>query len=181
MMELRLFLQICMLFFGVMGYLRGVYREFISTVGILVSLFFLTQFDWIIGVLVPRMDAGIRFGINAIYIIAFAFFSYQQAATVFVPSRYRGSRGKISLPEFDNWQMKLVGAALGAFNGYLIVGSLWYFMDLLEYPFSGLFLIPRLESASANFVTWLPLVWLQQGNLIVWLVMGLFLLVVIFR
>lgn len=181
MMELSLFLQLCMLFFGITGYLRGVYMEFVATMGILVSLFFITQFDWILGVFFSRMDAGWRFVIIGGILVLMTFFSYQQASTTFVPSRYRGTRGRINLPSYENWQMRLVSSALGAFNGYLVIGSLWYFMDLLEYPFPSLFTMPRLESASATFVGWLPLVWLQQGNLVVWLVMGLFLLIVIFR
>jgi hypothetical protein len=74
-----------------------------------------------------------------------------------------------------------LGAVVGGFNGYLLVGSLWYLMDQYEYPLSNLFMQPAIGSRSAEFVGNLPLVWLQDNNLLLWIVMGLFLLIAIFR
>ena len=181
MIELTLFLQIGMAFFATIGYLHGAYREFVATTGIILGLFLLTEFSWTINAVVGRGDASFRFIVDVILLTAFTFFAYQQAPTVFVPSRYRGSRGRANLPKYDNWQQRFMGAGLGAFNGYLIVGSLWYFMDQLEYPMSSLVSMPLLGSPSAEFVNKLPLVWLQQNDLLLFLVMGLFLLIIVFR
>lgn len=181
MMELILFLQICMGFFAVIGFLHGIYREIVATIGIILGLFILTQFDWIISLFFGRGDAAIRFLIDSFLIALFTFFAYQQAPNTFVPSRYRGSRGKAKLPEFDGWQMKLVSATLGAFNGYLVFGSIWYLMDQYEYPMPAWVAMPALDSSSADFVTRLPLVWLQQGNLMLFIVMAFFVMIYVFR
>ncbi|NJL95402.1 MAG: hypothetical protein HC915_17610 [Anaerolineae bacterium] len=66
----------------------------------------------------------------------------------------------------------------GGFNGYLVIGSLWYFMHVLGYPFSTV-LAPAPGSASAGLVESLPLSWLLDGNLLTLLVVGLFLFILI--
>ncbi|HLA42208.1 MAG TPA: CvpA family protein [Aggregatilineales bacterium] len=180
MMELSFFLRLCVMFFAVMGYLRGIYKEFVGLAGIVLSLFLITQFDWVLDLFLGSSSASVRFAAIAILLIVLTFFSYQQAPTVFAPSRYRTGRG-IRLPSDRNWQTNVLGALFGGINGYLVVGSLWYFMDQFEYPMDSLFLQPAVGSTSASFVTNLPLVWLQQANLLMWLVMGLFLLIIIFR
>jgi uncharacterized membrane protein required for colicin V production len=180
MMELTFFLQMCVVFFAILGFLRGVYKEFVAFIGIFISLFFLTEFDWLLDWVVGGMSAEVRFSVDAALIILMTFFSYQQAPFVFVPASYRKGN-KIVLPLEKGWQRGLMGALVGGLNGYLVVGSLWYFMDQYEYPLSQLFMQPLVGSSSAAFVSNLPLAWLQQGNLLLWIVAGLFLLITIFR
>ncbi len=180
MMELSYFLQMCIFFFAVMGYLRGFYREFVGLAGILLGLFVLTEFDSALDLLIGGAGARQRFLADAAILIALAFFAYEQAPTRFAPRAYRRARG-VNLPGANSWQERTLGAVIGGFNGYLVVGSLWYFMDQLEYPLEPLFMQPFVGTESANFVSLLPLVWLQQGNLLLWLVVGLFLLVIVFR
>lgn len=181
MMELSFFLRLCIGFFAVIGYLRGFYKEFVGLAGIMLSLFILTEFSWIFDFVAGRSNPTLRFLFDALLLIALTFFSYQQAPTTFVPSRYRGRRGEVRLPGQEGWQTRSLGALLGGFNGYLVVGSLWYFMDQLEYPLEPLFMMPALGTESADFVSRLPLVWLQQFNLLTWLVAGLFLIIIIAR
>jgi len=180
MMELAFFLRLCVLFFAIMGYLRGIYKEFVGLTGIILSLYLLTEFGWIIDLIFGGSGATWRFTVDASILIMLTFFAYQQAPSMFVPRNYRTSRGGLRIPGEGTWQAGLLGAIFGGFNGYLVVGSLWYLMDQLEYPLSPLFTQPAINSSSAAFVTNLPLVWLQ-GNILVALVMGLFLLIIIFR
>ncbi|MFP4321413.1 MAG: hypothetical protein ACLFTK_03070 [Anaerolineales bacterium] len=180
MMELSYFLQICVFFFAVIGYLRGFYREFVALAGILLGLFVLTEFDIVIDLLIGGGGARQRYLVTAVLLIALTYFAYEQAPVSFAPRAYRRARG-VNLPGADTWRERTLGAVVGAFNGYLVVGSLWYFMDQLEYPLEPLFMQPLVGTTSADFVTLLPLVWLQEGNLLLWLVVGLFLLVIVFR
>jgi len=46
----------------------------------------------------------------------------------------------------EKFQDILLGAFLGAFNGYLIFGSIWYFIDELRYPF------PAISAPSADLL-----------------------------
>ncbi len=180
MMELTYFLQICVIFFAVMGYLRGVYKEFVGLTGLLLGLYLMTEFGWLLDVLIGGANAATRLTVDAILLGMLTFFAYQQAPMMFVPRMYRKGN-KIVLPVESGWSRGFLGAVLGGFNGYLVVGSLWYWMDQLEYPLNNLFSQPQVGSASAEFVRNLPLVWLQQNNLLLFMVMGLFLLIIIFR
>jgi hypothetical protein len=181
MMELSYFLQLCVIFFAVIGYLRGLYKEFVGLAGLTVTLWLMTQFGWVVDWLIGGAGAGQRFIVDAILFIIMIFFSYQQAPTSFAPRNYRSRSGAARIPGAEGWQMRFLGAVFGGINGYVVVGTLWYMMDQLEYPLSPLFSQPALTSGSANFVSNLPLVWLQQGNLLTWLVAGLFLLIIVFR
>ncbi len=182
MMELSYFLRLCIAFFAIVGYLRGFYKEFVALAGLTLALFILTEFSWFLDFIFGRTNATLRYLVDVVLLVVLTFFSYQQAPTTFVPSRYRrGRRGEIKLPGEEGWQTRFLGALTGGFNGYLVVGSLWYFMDQLEYPLSPLFMMPALGSESAEFVSRLPLVWLQQFNLLTWLVAGIFLIIIIAR
>ncbi|NDJ85742.1 MAG: hypothetical protein GYB66_07640, partial [Chloroflexi bacterium] len=68
---------------------------------------------------------------------------------------------------------------MGGFNAYLVFGSLWYFMDQLGYPLSPQITAPSPNSSSADMVSNLPLVWMQEGNLLTIFVIALFLFILI--
>jgi len=180
MMELVFFLRLCILFFAVIGFLRGIYREFVGLAGILLGIFLITEYGWILDLVIGSAGAGTRFTVEAAFFIGVVYFAYEQAPTTFAPSSYRTSSGKVRLPDDSSWQTRILGAVFGGINGYLVVGSLWYMMDQLEYPLDALFVQPLIGSASADFVGNLPLVFLH-GNLLTAVVMGLFLLIIIFR
>jgi hypothetical protein len=181
MMELSFFLQMCVIFFAVMGYLRGLYKEFVGLAGLILTLWMITQFGWIVDFLIGGAGAGQRFIVDAILFLIMVFFAYQQAPTAFAPRNYRTRGGTARIPGAEGWQMRFLGAVFGGVNGYVVVGTLWYMMDQLEYPLTSLFSQPALDSGSADFVSNLPLVWLQSGNLLTWLVAGLFLIIIVFR
>ena len=181
MMELSFFLQLCVIFFAVIGFLRGLYKEFVGLAGLIITLWMITQFGWVVDYLIGGAGATQRFIVDAVLFMLMTFFCYQQAPTAFAPSGYRTRGGTVRIPSAEGWQMRFLGAVFGGINGYLVVGTLWYMMDQLEYPLSPLFSQPPLGSGSADFVGNLPLVWLQSGNLLTFLVAGLFLLIIVFR
>lgn len=180
MMELSFFLRMCIFFFAVIGFLRGVYREFVGLAGILLGIFLLFEYGWVLDLFIGGTSPGTRFAIEAGLFVALVFFAYEQAPTSFAPRAYRTSAGRVRIPDDKNWQTRTLGAVFGGLNGYLVVGSLWYIMDQFEYPLDSLFVQPAVGSASADFVSNLPLVFLH-GNLLIALIMGLFLLIIIFR
>lgn len=51
-----------------------------------------------------------------------------------------------------------MGGLLGALNGYLIWGAVWYFLDINDYPFSPLIIAPDPNSISAASLGSIPLV-----------------------
>lgn len=170
MMQLSSFLWFCIFLFALIGYLRGFSKEAIATAGVILALFTIVQFEGFFEQLGGQAGLSQIFYLKGLFLITVAFFAYQTPADKFVKSRTAR----------DNWQNRILGALGGGVNGYLIFGSLWYFMDQLQYPLAPNITTPSLDSSSANMVDILPLVWMQQGNLLTLLVIGLFIFIIIF-
>jgi uncharacterized membrane protein required for colicin V production len=126
MLSLGTLFWLMILFFGIIGSLRGWTREVIATSGLILSLFAINQFGNLFLGLAPTGGAVSperqRFYYLAILHLIIAFFSYQGPA-------FAGTRFGERLRVRDNFQDKLLGLIVGALNGYLIVGSLWSFLE----------------------------------------------------
>jgi hypothetical protein len=141
------------LFFGILGYLRGWNRELVATAGITLAAFAIFQFDSIlrgtIFLLLPREQV---FLIQMGVFLAVAYFVYQADELAGASRR-----------NDNNLQSGFLGAIAGALNGYLIVGTLWYFLDINEYPLTQLITAPAPGSPSASAIGLMPLVLIGGG------------------
>jgi uncharacterized membrane protein required for colicin V production len=157
--------------FAIIGYLRGFTKEFIALAGIILALFTLVQFEQFFNSLGAGTSLDQIFYIKAAFLLAVAFFAYQTPPDRFSIAKKSSGR--------DAWQNKILGAICGGLNAYLVLGSLWYFMDQLAYPLSPSVSTPVPNSSSANMVSSLPLVWMQEGNLLTIIVIVMFLFILI--
>lgn len=173
MIQLSSFLWGMVAMFAFIGFMRGWAKELLGLAGIVLAVFALEQFrDVLLAPLAAGAAPAQQFYLYAGILLVITFFAYQ------VPQRFEGSRrGRGGARE--NLQEGLLGAVLGGFNGYLVVGSLWFYMDSLGYPLTPFVSAPSLTSASALMVEQLPQVWLLEGNILTLLVVLLFLFVVI--
>ena len=124
-------------FFALIGALRGWTKEVIATSGLVLSLFALNQFgpvivSWLEQIIHTNLgdpDALRRrqFYILTIFHLSITFFSYQGPA-------FAGARLAERLRVRDSFQDKVMGALVGAVNGYLIVGTLWTFLEYQVGP-----------------------------------------------
>lgn len=177
MIQLSTVMLMMAVFFGIIGFLRGWNRELIATAGIILGLFALFQFDNIIrGVVLAGVSRDQVFLVQSILFIVVVFFSYQQRALGRSTNPAAGGR--------DNLQESVLGAIVGFINGYLIWGSLWYFMDINEYPLAPSIVAPSPGSPSDQARELLPLVILGggvngNGDLLALAVIVLFLFVLI--
>lgn len=143
-------------FFAIIGFLRGWNRELVSTAGIVLGLFALFQFDSLLrGTLLANVPRDQVFLVQAGVFIAIVFFAYQTRSTGAPDVRRREGR--------DNLQESVLGGLLGFLNGYLVWGSLWYFMDINEYPLAPYIIAPGPGSPSDQARSLLPLVILGGG------------------
>ncbi len=143
------------IFFGIIGFLRGWSKELISTAGIILGLFALFQFDSLLrGTLLVNVSRDQVFFVQSAIFIAIVFFAYQTRG--FGGSRQSG-QGR------DQLQSSVLGGVLGAINGYLIWGTIWYFMDINEYPLAPIVIAPAPGSPSDQTREILPLVILGGG------------------
>ena len=122
MMHLVTFFWTLELLFGVIGALRGWAKELLVTFSMLVALMILNLIEvyapWIL-----QTSLRAEFLIRAFVLLFMAFFGYQTPAAM---SNTGGGRR-------DWLQNRLLGFILGLLNGYLIVGSLWFYLHEVNY------------------------------------------------
>ncbi len=158
--------------FAVIGFMRGWTKELIATAGIVLALFALRQFETIIIDPLTNGQQQAKFYLQAAILVLLAVFAYQTP-----PERFaRGARAAR-----EGIQENILGALIGGLNGYLLFGSLWWYMDNLEYPLSPNILPVVPGSASASMVSALPLSWMLSGdgNVLSLLMIGLFIFVIV--
>ncbi len=175
MIQLSSFLWMMIVLFAVVGSLRGWTREIVATAGIILALFATYQFDTI---LIQPLTKGASpqqiFFLYSGLLAIITFFAYQTPGAA-----ARLSEGRMWGHRREGLQERLLGLVIGAVNGYLVFGSIWYYLDRTGYPFAPFIYAPPPGSASAAMVQSLPLIFLVQGNLLTILVVVLFLFVII--
>ncbi len=174
MIQLSTVLYFMIGFFGLIGFSRGWTKEIIASTGVVLALFTIEQFKAVfLEPLTVGADPAQKFYFYSAILLIIAFFAYQ------TPSRFdKQTRRKKSMRE-GGLQESLLGGVLGGFNGYLLVGSLWYYMRVLNYPLAPNISAPYAGTASAMMQLNLPLDWLLDGNLLTLIVVMLFLFVII--
>ncbi len=167
--------------FAVIGYLRGLSKELVSLAGIVLALFTLFQFDDLIRqTLLENVPVVQQFYVQLVIFGIIVFFAYQTRALGRPLARDR----RDDRDGRDNLQSTVLGALVGFLNGYLIWGSIWYLMDINNYPLAPYITRPPAGSPSAQFIDALPLYVLAggpggDGNLLALAVIILFIFVLI--
>jgi uncharacterized membrane protein required for colicin V production len=122
------FIFICfVILFAVIGAMRGWAKEMMVTASAVLALFIITVLEtYVKGLTQSFAEPGStsQFWMRVAIISILAFFGYQ---TPNLP--------KIGGDRFarERFQDSLLGVFLGALNGYLIMGSIWYFLDQANY------------------------------------------------
>ncbi|MFZ4827228.1 MAG: CvpA family protein [Phototrophicaceae bacterium] len=162
------------IFFAIIGFLRGWNKELVALSGIILGLFALFQFDpYIRGTLLVSVPRSQVFFIQTGLFITVVFFAYQTRGPLKSDNSGR-----------DTLQESVLGSLLGFLNGYLIWGTIWYFLDINQYPLTPWVIAPSPGSPSDNALSILPLVILGggptgNGDLLAIAVIILFLIVLI--
>lgn len=180
MIQLNALLWMMALLFGYIGFSRGWNKEIIAMSGIILGLFALHQYDELLReTLLGTIPNEQKFFIQSIIFGLIVFFAYQTRALIGQDvARARGQDGR------DELQSHILGAIAGFINGYLVWGSLWYFMDINNYPLSPFIVRPPAGTPSAATINQLPLYVLAggpngPGDLLAFAVIVLFLIVLV--
>lgn len=116
--------------FGVIGAMRGWARELLVSFAVILALTFTTLIEHYVPFIrdvLPR-DSAALFWLRTVIVVILVFFGYQTP----------------NLPRFaakmtrEKLQDTLLGIFLGALNGYLIAGTLWFYMAEANYPFGSI-------------------------------------------
>ncbi|RME89471.1 MAG: hypothetical protein D6770_04460 [Anaerolineae bacterium] len=150
--------------FGFVGAIRGWAKELLVTFSVFLSL----AFSRLLESYVPFVESLVLtsassntatpegtslFWTRAIVLGVVVFFGYQ---TVYIPRvASRAARERL--------QDTLLGLFLGAINGYLIAGTLWYYLSEAHYPFNGITdpaqvgnLFPNVLESVQKYMPYLP-------------------------
>ncbi len=158
MVSLYSMLWVMAVFFGVIGVIRGLRKEAVSFGGIVLATFALFQFDVLLrGVFLASIPRDQAFFVQAGLFSLVVYFAYQ--------TRTFGGYGEGGqTPRGNRIQDAILGGILGALNGYLIWGAIWYFLDINDYPFAPLITAPAANSISAQALNAIPLVLLGNAT-----------------
>jgi lysylphosphatidylglycerol synthetase-like protein (DUF2156 family) len=113
--------------FAVIGAMRGWAKEMMVTASAVLALFIITVLEtYVKGVSQSFAEPGTpnQFMMRVAIIVVLAFFGYQ------TPNLPRVGGDRFAR---ERLQDSLLGIFLGALNGYLIVGSIWYFLSQANY------------------------------------------------
>lgn len=139
-------------FFAVAGALRGWRREIRATAGVVIGFLAILQFDSLLrGSLFLSFSNELTFALQAAIYLDIVVFAYRSQLTLEQEGSRGGARGA------------LFGALAGFFNGYVVAGSIWYFLDINRYPFAQLVSAPSEASASFQSIGLMPAVLLGGG------------------
>ena len=114
--------------FGVIGGMRGWAKEILVTFSVILALTLTTLLQSYIPFVrdVVAKQGATFFWLRTIILLVLVFFGYQTPNIArFAPKMTR-----------EKFQDILLGMILGALNGFLIVGSVWHYMDQAHYPFA---------------------------------------------
>jgi len=180
MVSLHFVFWFMVIFFTLIGYLRGWQREVIALSGLVASIAALSQFGDSITGLVGGLTGTVQpnpadpfafqrqqFWIQAIFHGTIAFFSYQVVARL----ANQATGGRFGERLRSGLERRVIGAMIGAVNGYLTIGSMWGFLEYQvtqagyvqlppgqPYPFDPSVIVrPGTAAAAAAVADYLPM------------------------
>jgi uncharacterized membrane protein required for colicin V production len=154
MVSLNVLFWMLVILFGLIGSMRGWAKELLVTFGVILSTFLIVLLErWIpfINKSIAAEGGAPQFWMRTIILMAIIFFAYQTPNLAKLAGSGRFARERL--------QDTLLGLFLGAVNGFLVFGSIWYWLDFAGYPFPNIVSKPLSDSALA-LINLLPPHWL---------------------
>ena len=114
--------------FVIVGGMRGWAKELLVAFSVILALALNHVIRRYIPIAAAMSESDVTlFWVRTIVLLILVFFGYQTVITI---SRLAARAAR------ERLQDTLFGVILGAFNGYLIAGTILYYMHVAEYPFS---------------------------------------------
>ncbi len=154
MINLNFIFWMYVVLFAIIGGMRGWARELLVSFSVILCLFIISvleRFVPFIRDILPNNSPISMFWLRSILLLSLVFFGYQTPKFPKLATSGRFIR--------DKFQDILLGLFLGGINGYLIFGSIWYYMAQANYPFD--MIIPpdgntELGRAALELLTLMP-------------------------
>jgi hypothetical protein len=150
MVSLIAFFWIFVILFAIIGALRGWAKELMVAFSVILGIFIITLLEQFFPPLQGEaIGSEARFWVRIFIVLLAVVFGYQTPNIPGISARFGRER----------LQDTLLGLVMGAINGYLVVGTVWYFMHAAGYPFAPHFQAPGsddLGQAALSLVDNLP-------------------------
>jgi uncharacterized membrane protein required for colicin V production len=130
MVSLNFVFWMYVVLFGVIGAMRGWARELLVSFAVILALTFISLIEHYVPFIrdtLPQNSPAL-FWLRTVIMVVLVFFGYQ---TPNIPRFAAKARS-------EKLQDTLLGIFLGALNGYLIAGSIWFYMNEAGYPFGSI-------------------------------------------
>ena len=122
--------------FAVIGAMRGWAREMLVSFAVILALFIISVLERFVPFIrdILASNPQILFWVRTAMVIALVFFGYQTPNLPRLAASNRFARERL--------QDILLGVFLGALNGYLVAGTIWFYLDNAGYPFPNVISAP---------------------------------------
>lgn len=158
MVSLTVIFWMYVILFAVIGAMRGWAKELMVTFSIVLALFLITVLETYVGIvrnsLMATGDPKPLFWLRTTIITLLVFFGYQ-TPNIRALAGARFARERL--------QDTLLGFMIGALNGYLVVGTIWWYLNAAGYPFPNVVTPPATAEAveaAQRILRVLPPAWL---------------------
>ncbi len=175
MISLTVVFWMYVVLFAFIGGMRGWAKEMLVSFSVILALTFINLLDHYVPYIrdvLPRQSADL-FWLRTSIIIILVFFGYQS------PNLQRLAP-KMTREKLEH---TILGVFFGAVNGYLIAGSIWYYMADAKYPFS-IITAPDTKTAfgkmALSLLQYLPPHWLGVPGIYFAVVLAFIFVIVVF-
>jgi len=150
MMNIIYVLWMYVILFAVIGLLRGWAKELIVSFSVILALALNLLLKQYVPIVKDLPDDSISlFWVRSLIVVALVYFGYQTVALV---------PHLASKATRERLQDALFGAILGAINGYLVAGTLLFYVVLAKYPYPNIISAPpaALATSIAQMMAYMP-------------------------
>ncbi len=162
MISMVVVFYIFLVFFAVMGSMRGWAKELMVIFSTILALAFLAVLENLTPGLreILKSNASLQFWVRISIIVVMVFFGYQSP---------KFSRISQATQKRERISDVLLGFVFGGISGYFIIGALWYYLDaanyagLLDYVVNPRAGVPLGETAE-RILGILPQAWLAKAG-----------------
>ena len=155
MISLNVLLIFFIILFAVIGAMRGWSKELLVSSAVLLTIFILTIFEKYIPIYknnIATQSASTLLWVRLALLGGLVMFAYQTPNIPRLSTSDRFMRHYL--------QDGILGLVFGALNGYLIFGTIWYYLHAAGYPFEDFIIAPEagstLEQTFTEIIRILP-------------------------
>ena len=128
MMTITFVFWLMVALFAIVGAMRGWAKELLVTFAVIVGLFIITVLERFVPFMRDTITGTGKFWSQTAILVGLVFFAYQTPNLARIAASGRFVR--------EHLQDTLLGLFLGALNGFLIFGSIWFYLHEVNYPFA---------------------------------------------